>query len=220
MSRLWMTVGLPRSGKSTWARQTGFPVVSPDSIRFEMTGQRYVDRAEPMVWAYANLMVRSLFRAGHQDVVLDATNISRKRRDAWESEEWARTFVIIKTDSSTCINRAMKTDDDDIVVVIKNMALRYEEIRPEEKGDLVIPKLEDIDQEKPMFRKRGVIISAFPITETIVIDTLEGKLTGEPGSWLITGVAGEKYPCKDDIFRRTYDPVNKLARDLWDSKTE
>ena len=33
-------------------------------------------------------------------------------------------------------------------------------------------------------------------------------MVGNPGDWLITGVAGEKYPCKDDIFRATYEEVN------------
>ena len=29
---LLATVGLPRSGKSTWAKEQGFPIVSPDAI--------------------------------------------------------------------------------------------------------------------------------------------------------------------------------------------
>jgi hypothetical protein len=28
-----------------------------------------------------------------------------------------------------------------------------------------------------------------------------------PGDWIVTGVVGEKYPCKDSVFRSTYDPV-------------
>ena len=28
-----------------------------------------------------------------------------------------------------------------------------------------------------------------------------------PGDWIITGVKGEMYPCKDEIFRLTYEPV-------------
>ena len=36
------------------------------------------------------------------------------------------------------------------------------------------------------------------------IDTPEGRLRVEPGDWVITGVAGEHYPCKPDIFRKLY----------------
>ena len=39
------------------------------------------------------------------------------------------------------------------------------------------------------------------------IDTLEGGHTVCPGDWIITGVAGEMYPCKDEIFRATYEAV-------------
>lgn len=39
------------------------------------------------------------------------------------------------------------------------------------------------------------------------IDTLEGGHTVCPGDIVITGVAGEKYPCKPDIFSRTYEEV-------------
>lgn len=37
------------------------------------------------------------------------------------------------------------------------------------------------------------------------IDTLEGGHTVCPGDWVITGVAGEVYPCKDAIFKVTYE---------------
>ncbi len=57
------------------------------------------------------------------------------------------------------------------------------------------------------FRKRPVIIEAVRLTERVVIHTLEGAMVGEPGDWLITGVKGERYPCKDEIFRLTYEPV-------------
>jgi hypothetical protein len=39
------------------------------------------------------------------------------------------------------------------------------------------------------------------------IDTLEDGHNVCPGDWIITGVAGERYPCKPAIFAATYDPV-------------
>ena len=39
------------------------------------------------------------------------------------------------------------------------------------------------------------------------IRTLEGVMEVKDGDWVITGVAGEKYPCRKDIFERTYDRV-------------
>lgn len=39
------------------------------------------------------------------------------------------------------------------------------------------------------------------------IDTLEGGHIVCPGDWVITGVKGERYPCKPDIFAATYEAV-------------
>ena len=43
---------------------------------------------------------------------------------------------------------------------------------------------------------------------TLIIHTLEGSMTAQPGDWIIKGVQGEFYPCKPDIFQATYEPVN------------
>lgn len=39
------------------------------------------------------------------------------------------------------------------------------------------------------------------------IDTLEGAHIVCPGDWIITGIKGEHYPCKPDVFAATYEPV-------------
>jgi len=39
------------------------------------------------------------------------------------------------------------------------------------------------------------------------IITLEGGHIVTPGDWIITGVKGEHYPCKPDIFEMTYEVV-------------
>ncbi|QDX94338.1 hypothetical protein EEL31_08835 [Brevibacillus laterosporus] len=44
-------------------------------------------------------------------------------------------------------------------------------------------------------------------TDCAVIETLEGKMRAEIGDWIITGIKGEKYPCKPDIFEATYELV-------------
>ena len=41
------------------------------------------------------------------------------------------------------------------------------------------------------------------------IQTLEGPFEVTPGDWIITGVKGEKYPCKPDIFDMTYERVDE-----------
>lgn len=38
------------------------------------------------------------------------------------------------------------------------------------------------------------------------VETLEGFMECKNGDWIIKGVNGEFYPCKPDIFDKTYEP--------------
>lgn len=42
-----------------------------------------------------------------------------------------------------------------------------------------------------------------------LIPTLEGDMMVTPGDWIIRGVNGEFYPCKPDIFAKTYEPASE-----------
>lgn len=44
--------------------------------------------------------------------------------------------------------------------------------------------------------------------EMLEVNTLEGKMEARKGDWIIKGVNGEFYPCKPDIFEKTYEPIN------------
>ena len=128
------TVGLPRSGKTTWARAyskaQGIPIVNPDSVRLAIHGQRFIAEAEPFVWAVVKAMVNALFLAGHDEVIVDATNTTHKRRDEWKSPKWTTRFLVISTSAEECVRRA--GDDADMVAVIQRMADTWEPIGEEE----------------------------------------------------------------------------------------
>lgn len=80
------------------------------------------------------------------------------------------------------------------------------------------------------YRKKPVVISAvqwFPGIEVegteeigaggpgdgstwpayLIIKTLEGPMTANPGDYIIRGVENELYPCKPSIFAATYEVV-------------
>ncbi len=82
------------------------------------------------------------------------------------------------------------------------------------------------------FRKKPVVIEAMQFTEedkeivfrwitcnhyadwegqneVIKIETLEGDMIARKGDWVIKGVNGEFYPCKQDIFEKTYEKVEE-----------
>lgn len=43
---------------------------------------------------------------------------------------------------------------------------------------------------------------------SVTIHTLEGNMTGNYDDWLVRGIHGELYPCKPDIFAKTFEPVS------------
>ncbi len=51
----------------------------------------------------------------------------------------------------------------------------------------------------------GRNISTDLLDEWLEIETLEGSMRANKGDWIIKGIAGEFYPCKDEIFRSTYE---------------
>jgi len=57
------------------------------------------------------------------------------------------------------------------------------------------------------YRKKPIIIEAEQQKGVFTVHTLEGKMVGQPGDYLITGIDGEKYPCKREIFEKTYEEV-------------
>lgn len=64
--------------------------------------------------------------------------------------------------------------------------------------------------EKKKYRKKPVVVEAEgPIDHRQLIKTLEGDMWVDVGDYIITGVKGELYPCKPDIFHKTYEPVEE-----------
>ena len=82
----------------------------------------------------------------------------------------------------------------------------------------------------PKYRKKPVVIEAVQYRDEMrvkdqlpegvyivpthegdmpVIHTLEGDMMVRDGDYIITGVKGERYPCKPDIFEQTYEPVEE-----------
>ena len=48
----------------------------------------------------------------------------------------------------------------------------------------------------------------YPVERSaLLFDTLEGIMRANVGDWIIKGIQGEFYPCKPDIFEKTYELV-------------
>ena len=57
------------------------------------------------------------------------------------------------------------------------------------------------------YRKKPVIIEAYKTDKPVVIKTLEGDMKASIGDFIMKGVNGEQYPCKPDIFEKTYEII-------------
>jgi hypothetical protein len=113
-----------------------------------------------------------------------------------------------------------------------------EYIHPEAEMKVLRPRIEPavvtLFPSSQRFRKKPVVIEAIQVdtrdydglceliswcsgravddeehdTAVVAIDTLEGTMFAIPGDWIIKGVQGEFYPCKDYIFEATYEAVS------------
>ena len=54
----------------------------------------------------------------------------------------------------------------------------------------------------------NTILAKKNVEKELAIGTLEGVMTASKNDWIIKGVHGEYYPCKPDIFEKTYELVD------------
>jgi tRNA uridine 5-carbamoylmethylation protein Kti12 len=125
-------VGLPRSGKSTISRdlskKLGAPIVSRDCLRLAVHGQRYASAAEPLIKTLDVYMIRALFLAGHNLVIVDETNFSEAAREHLKDPSWDTLFYPVMTDVEICLERAKLTNQEDLIPIINQMNARWEPI--------------------------------------------------------------------------------------------
>lgn len=131
---LILTVGLPRIGKSTWAKSTGYPVVNPDSIRLALHGQPFVREAEGIVWEITRIMVRSLFLYDNPVVVLDSCNFTESLRRLWVNPAWETRYKVFPFLPDLCIERALGSEHAHLIEPIASMVARYQPLTQTEKA--------------------------------------------------------------------------------------
>ena len=58
--------------------------------------------------------------------------------------------------------------------------------------------------------KKNIPVEAYQIEKPLDIHTLEGVMHANVGDWIITGVEGEQYPVKKEIFEKTYTIISEF----------
>ena len=78
-----MLVGLPGSGKSTWAAQQGDGVLSSDAVRALLTGTEQNQQANALVFQTLRFLLKMRVLAGAKSTIIDATSLTAKERRTW-----------------------------------------------------------------------------------------------------------------------------------------
>lgn len=132
---LIFTVGLPASGKSTWAKNmatdSNFVRISRDDLR-NMRGTYWIPEQENMISDWEVQLAVLAFNSG-KSVILDATNLSEKRRLEFREKVMRKTNVLFLFRTKlfdTSVEECIKRDNERTVgkvgkKVILDMANRY-----------------------------------------------------------------------------------------------
>ena len=136
--KLFMLIGLPGSGKSTFARnrvkfyddcnKTRLEIVSSDDIREELYGTRSCQKDPAIIFEIAHERIINSLKQGC-DVIFDATNITRKNRASLLKKIPAYTekfAQICWAPISTCIERDLKREFSVKADVIWKMAYKFQ----------------------------------------------------------------------------------------------
>jgi predicted kinase len=81
--KLIVLVGLPGSGKSTWAARQCAGVLSSDAVRALLTGDAENQAANRLVFPTLRYLLEMRVKAGMEVTILDATSLTPKERRAW-----------------------------------------------------------------------------------------------------------------------------------------
>ena len=79
----------------------------------------------------------------------------------------------------------------------------------EQFDDIPIDDIYHEESKVKKYRKKPIIVEAYVATKEESIKTLEGTMKADKGDYVITGIRGERYPCKPDIFKQTYEEVKQ-----------
>jgi predicted kinase len=132
MKKLKMLVGLPRSGKSTWAENNKVDtdvVISADRLRRLIHGKRFDANEEAYVWQVREYILKTILDQGH-DIIIDETNLTKKRRQktlrlAKEKGYHIQAYVFYGIPIEELHRRAIETDQENLIHIIDLMSESY-----------------------------------------------------------------------------------------------
>lgn len=87
--RVYVLVGLPASGKSTWLAARGATALSSDAMRLLLRDNEADQTIHGQVFALLRRLLRTRLELGAAESYVDATNLTKKERRQWiKIAEW------------------------------------------------------------------------------------------------------------------------------------
>jgi len=129
---LYATIGLPGSGKETWAKTQGLPVIDVEVIKDQLTPLNQRSKKEAEVLNDVQRLIHSLFISGNPVVILLAENLTQKDREFWKNDsEWQTNFREFYITEQEAIRAAIQAGASKTILdQIKAKAKAYEPLSP------------------------------------------------------------------------------------------
>lgn len=129
MKRIHMMIGIPGSGKSTFAHklsiETGYKIISTDVVRIENSGILEED-----VWPTVYKMISNELEK-NDNVIYDATNITKKVRDRFKENinkyltEYEIIGYYLPTNHTVCASRIEKRNETSVIKIPLDVVTSY-----------------------------------------------------------------------------------------------
>jgi len=128
--RLVVLVGLPGSGKSTWAARQPFSILSSDGIRLLIADDPAIQTIHRRVFATLRRLARQRLELHRPSTCIDATSLTR-----WERRPWIRLAddadcdaeaIFFDTPLEVCLDRNSRRERVVPAAVVRDMARRLE----------------------------------------------------------------------------------------------
>lgn len=145
MANLYIMVGIPGSGKSTYAKQLDGVVCSSDQIRKELYGSESILGSYYEVFKTLDEKVKNVLESG-QNAIYDATNLTKNGRKNIINKfrNYAEKIIIVfmNTPLPVALERNKKRERKVPKRIIRNMSYSLEEPTKEEADELIVVEVE------------------------------------------------------------------------------